>query len=213
VRGSSFAPEVIVQIGYWRFWKHRTVAQIHEALMQQHQIPICEREVSYLPGVFPALLRCTYHLRLAQREAHFRRHVIFVSIDALKPEKGNQALYVVRELKFGLILHVVSLLSTDHRTLGRRLLQPLKELNYRLRGLVSDDEKALVIAVAKTLPGVAHQTCQSHCLREAATPISNADRAFKKELKQAIRDPFYPAYRQLQAEPAAADPRAAVLQA
>lgn len=211
VRGSSFALEVIVQIGYWRFWKRWTVAQIHEVLTQQHQLPICEREVLYLLGVFLVLLRCTYHLRLAEHDAQWRRHGIFVSIDALKPEKGNQALYVVRELKFGLILHVVSLLSTDHRTLARRLLQPVKELGYRIRGLVSDDEKALVIAVAKTWPGVAHQTCQFHCLREAATPISNADRAFKKELKKAIREPFYAAYRQLKQELNEDDPRAEVL--
>ena len=34
--------------------------------------------------------------------------------------------------------------------------------------------KPLVIAVAQTFPGAAHQTCQIHCLCEAATPIANA---------------------------------------
>ena len=57
VRGSSFALEVIVQIGYWRFWKRWTVAQIHAVLTQQHQLLICEREVLYLLGVFLVLLR------------------------------------------------------------------------------------------------------------------------------------------------------------
>ena len=45
VRGGSFALEVIVQIGYWRFWKRWTVTQIHEVLTQERYLPISEREV------------------------------------------------------------------------------------------------------------------------------------------------------------------------
>jgi hypothetical protein len=191
IRGSSFALEVIVQIGYWRFWKRWTVAQIHEMLTQAHHLPISEREVLYLIEVFLVLLRCTYHLRLEEHAAYFRRHGLFIAIDALKPEKGNRALYVVRELRFGLVLHQVSLLSTAHQTLVTRLFRPVKALGYRVRGWVSDDEKALRLAAAIALPGVSHQTCQSHCLRDAAVPIMEADQALKKALKQAIRSPFY----------------------
>jgi hypothetical protein len=211
LRGSSFALEVVVQIGYWRFWKRWTITQIHEVLTQERGLPISSREVLYLIGVFLVLLRCTYHLRLEEHEADFRRHGLFLAIDALKPEKGNTALYVVRELKFGLVLNVLPLLSANHKTLGRRLLRPVKDLGYHLRGVVSDDEKALVIALAQTFPGVPHQTCQIHCLRDAAKPIADADRAFKKALKKAIRGPFYAACRALQEQLVANDPRAEVL--
>jgi hypothetical protein len=210
VRGSSFALEVIVQIGYWRFWRRWTVAQIHEVLTQERHLPISEREVLYLIGVFLVLLRCTYHLRIEHHAAAFRRHGLFLAIDALKPEKGNTALYVVRDLKFGLVLHEVALLTADHRTLETRLLQPVKALGYRIRGIVSDDEKALQIAVAHVFPGVPHQTCQLHCLLDAATPIADADRAFKKALKQAIRGQFYAACRALN-QLAPDDPRYRVL--
>ena len=210
VRGSSFALEVIVQIGYWRFWNRWTVAQIHQVLTQERQLPISEREVLYLIGVFLVLLRCTYHLRLEEQAAYFRRHGVFLAIDALKPEKGNTALYMVRELKFGLVLQVTPLLSADHQTLERRVLQPVKALSCRVRGIVSDDEQALLLAVAHVFPGVPHQTCQSHCLREAATLIVEADQAFKKALKQAIRAPFYTACRAL-SQLTPEDPRQAVL--
>jgi hypothetical protein len=210
VRGSSFALEVIVQIGYWRFWKRWTVTQIHEVLTQERQLPISEREVLYLIGVFLVLLRCTYPLRLAERATYFRRHPLFLSIDALKPEKGNTAFYVVRELKFGLVLQVTPLLSANHPTLERRVLEPVKALGYRIRGVVSDDEQAIVLAVAHVFPDARHQTCQSHCLRDAATPIVEADQALKKALKQAIRAPFYTVCRELsQLEPE--DPCQAVL--
>ena len=210
LRGSSFALEVIVQIGFWRFWRRWTVTQIHEVLTQERHLPISEREVLYLIGVFLVLLRCTYHLRFEPHAAFFRRHGLFLAIDALKPEKGNAALYVVRDLKFGLVLHEVSLLTADHHTLETRLLQPVKALGYRIRGIVSDDEKALHLAVAHVFPGVPHQTCQLHCLLDAASPITDADRAFKKALKQAIRGPFYAACRALN-QLAPDDPRYPVL--
>jgi hypothetical protein len=210
LRGSSFALEVIVQIGYWRFWQRWTVTQIHAVLTQERHLPISEREVLYLIGVFLVLLRDTYSLRLAEHAAYFRRHGLFLAIDALKPETGNTALYVVRELKFGLVLQVTPLLSADHQTLERRVLQPVKALGYCLRGVVSDDEQALLLAVAHVFPGVRHQTCQLHCLRDAATPIVEADQAFKKALKQAIRAPFYTAGRAL-SQLASEDPRQAVL--
>jgi Transposase, Mutator family len=197
LRGSSFALEVIVQIGYWRFWHRWTVAQIHEVLTQDRHLLISEREVLYLIGVFLVLLRCTYPLRLAEHAAYFRQHGLFLALDALKPEKGNTALYVVRELKFGIVLPEVALLTTDHRTLATSVLQPVKALGYRIRGVVSDDEKALQRAVAQVLPGTPHQPCQFHCLRDAAAPIAEADRAFKKALKQAIRAPLYAACRAL----------------
>lgn len=210
IRGSSFALEVIVQIGYWRFWKRWTVTQIHAVLTQERHVPISERQVLYLIGVFLVLLRCTYALRLEERATYFRRHGLFLSIDALKPEKGNRALYVVRELKFGLVVHEVSLFSSGQPSLQRRLLQPVKALGYRIRGVVSDDEKALVRAVAHALPGIPHQTCQLHCLLDAATPIVKIDQAFKKALKKAIRAPLYAVCRAL--EPLAPeDPRAEVL--
>jgi hypothetical protein len=210
VRGSSFALEVIAQIGYWRFWKRWTVTQIHEGLTEERHLPISEREVLYLIGVFLVLLRCTYHLRLVEHAAYFRRQGLFLSVDALKPEKGNTALYIVRELKFGLVLNVTPLLSADHLTVERRVLQPVKALGYRVRGVVSDDEKALLLAVASALPGVDHQTCQSHCLREASLPIVEADQALKKALKQAIRGPFYTVCRAL-SQLAPEEPRQVVL--
>jgi hypothetical protein len=55
------------------------------------------------------------------------------------------------------------------------------------RILVSDGQRSIRIAVAKALPGVPHQLCHFHYLREAAHPIFEADRHAKKELKKRIR--------------------------
>jgi hypothetical protein len=188
LRGSSFALEVVVQIGYWRFWQRWTIGQIHEVLTQERHLPISKREVLYLVGVFLVLLRCTYPLRLAEHVAYFRRHGLFVAVDALRPEQGNRALYVVRELKFGLVLQVVPVLSATQPTLVKRVLRPVNALGYRIRGVVSDEEVALCRAIAQVWPGTAHQTCHWHCLRDAVAPLLLADRALKKALKRTLRD-------------------------
>ena len=130
LRGSSFALEVIVQIGYWRFWQRWTVAQMHEVLTHERHLPISKREVAYLVGVFLVLLRCTDPLRVAEHAAYFRRHGVFVAVDALRPEKGNRALYVVRELKYGLVLQVVTVLTATQPTLATRVLRPINALSY-----------------------------------------------------------------------------------
>jgi hypothetical protein len=92
VRGSSFALEVIVQIGYWRFWQRWTVTQIHEVLTPERYLPISEREGLYLIGVFLVLLRCPSHWRREEHAPYFRRQGLCLSLAALKPEKGNTAL-------------------------------------------------------------------------------------------------------------------------
>jgi len=43
------------------------------------------------------------------------------------------------------------------------------------------------MAVSKSLPGVPHQACQSHCLRDAGDLTFQADRNMKKRLKAAFR--------------------------
>jgi len=126
LRGSSFALEVSVQIGDWRCGKRWTVAQIHEVLPQDHPLLSSEREGLYLIGVFLVRLRCPYPRRLAEPAASFRQHGLFLALDALKPEKGNTALDVVRDVKVGLVLHAVALLTTDHHTLATQVLQPVK---------------------------------------------------------------------------------------
>jgi hypothetical protein len=53
--------------------------------------------------------------------------------------------------------------------------------------VLSDGQLSIRRAVARALPGVPHQLCHFHYLREAAQPIYGADRHAKKELKKQVR--------------------------
>jgi len=69
-----------------------------------------------------------------------------------------------------------------------------------MRGVISDGQQTIRKAVAKCLPGVPHQLCQFHYLREAAKPIFEADRHAKAQLKQQVRG-VRPIERALEAQP------------
>lgn len=56
-----------------------------------------------------------------------------------------------------------------------------------LVGVVSDGQLSIRRAVAMALPGVPHQLCHFHYLREAARPVFEADRHAKKLLKKTVR--------------------------
>ena len=53
--------------------------------------------------------------------------------------------------------------------------------------MITDGQRSIRKAVARALPGVPHQLCHFHYLREAATPIADANRHAKKELKKHVR--------------------------
>ena len=79
-------------------------------------------------------------------------------------------------------------------------------------GVISDSQQSLQKAVATALPGVPHELCQFHCLRQAALPIYEADRHAKKELKKQVPG-IRPLERAMEVRQAAQpDPEAEVIQ-
>ncbi len=77
-----------------------------------------------------------------------------------------------------------------------------------IEGVISDGQHAIRKADAQILPGVPHQLCHFHFLREAAHPIFEADRHAKKELKKAVRG-VRPIERAVEGR---SDPEAALIQ-
>ena len=67
------------------------------------------------------------------------------------------------------------------------LTEVVQALALPVWAVVSDGQHSIRKAVAQALPGVPHQLCHFHYLREAAKPIYEADRHAKKELKKTVR--------------------------
>jgi hypothetical protein len=184
-----YSRELIIQIGYRRFWQHQTMYEIHQWLSEDLQLPISDRQVLNLIADFLALLRAAQPAKIRERLKGLKRLVI--GLDGMQPERGNRCLYIVRELPSGLTLMAESLDDGNHTTLSPRLLEPLKSLAQELglswHGIVSDAQASIRLALQKSLPGVPHQVCQFHCLRAAGGLTFELDRNMKKRLKAAVR--------------------------
>jgi hypothetical protein len=112
---------------------------------------------------------------------------VILALDGLQPDVGHEVLWVIRDCLSGEILLAKSLLSARQQDLTTLLVQVRDACPVAIAGVVSDGQHSIRKAVAQTFPGVPHQLCQFHYLREAARPIYEADRHAKKELKKKVR--------------------------
>lgn len=208
-KGHSFGLDLMVQIGWWRFWEHRTLDEIATLLKAKH-LPVSRRQILNLIGDFLALLRAAQPAKIEAQRAYFQQHGLVLSLDGLEPEQGNELLFVVREANLDLTLVAETLYSSRADLISRQLLEPVKALGFRIRAVVSDADKNIRRAVATSLPGCPHQACQVHCLCEAGQSIFEADRAMKTDLRRDIRAKLRPISRVL-SQSAQADPQISVL--
>jgi len=184
--GCSYGLDVIVEVGYQRFWQQRTVSEIHGHLKKD--IPISERQVLNLLANFLALLRAGQETKVAELHPYWHKlGGLVLSIDGLQPEKGNPALYVVREVQLDVTLMAEILETGGYQTIVSQLLKPIKAWGLPIKGIVSDAQESIRLAVNQVYPGQPHQNCQFHCLKEAGRPTYEADRAMKTQLKKKLR--------------------------
>jgi hypothetical protein len=198
-----FSRELVVRVGHQRFWQHQTREEMHTWLTQDLKLNISEREVGNLIADFLALLRAAQPAKIRRKLSGLKGLVI--GVDGTQPEKGNDNLYIIRELQCGVTLLAENLEESSHDALIQFLFDPLKaladELGLSWQGVVSDAQESIHLAVTQSLPGVPYQACQSHCLRDAGELTFEADRAMKKELKKAFRQSLARLRKRMQAVP------------
>jgi hypothetical protein len=193
---AEFGLDVIAFVGHLRYREQRSVPQIHRAL-RERGVEIAERSVTVLLHRYEELvtLRLADATRLRERLAE--QDGVILAIDGLQPDVGHEVLWVLRDVRSGEVLLARSLLSATEGDLAPLLAevrdalagteQQCSEDAIPILGVISDGQHSLRKAVATALPGVPHQLCQFHYLREAARPIFEADRHAKKELKKRVR--------------------------
>lgn len=182
----EFGLDIITVVGQLRYGEHRSIPEIHQRLVQRG-VSIAPRTVTDLLERYEELV--ALHLadeeRLLERLKH--QGQVILAIDGLQPDVGHEVLWVLRDCLSGEVLLARSLLSSTQKDLSALLGEVTEALPVPIRGVISDGQKTIRKAVAKLLPGVPHQLCQFHYVREAAKPIFEADRHAKALLKQQVR--------------------------
>jgi hypothetical protein len=211
VKGSGYGLDVVVRVGHLRFTEHRTRAEIWRELDRHTPVAISERHVQNLVEVYLALLRASQRDVGAQVAATVAAHGgVVLALDGLQPEQDNEQLWVVREVLSGAILGAANLPQATAESLAG-LLGPVRAAGVPVLGVVSDAQAAIRLAVADVFPGVPHQLCQWHALREAAEPLWAADRHLLVEATQELRDVRAVEADTRRGDPQGADPASAVV--
>jgi len=185
----EFGLEVIALIGQWRFREHRSVPEMHRALLS-HGVSITERSVTHLMQRYEELvtLRITDQERIKARLQKQGR--VILALDGLQPDVGHEVLWVVRDCLSEEILLARPLLSStqgDLTALLKEVKAQLNQLEVAVKGVISDGEETIGSAVAFVFPGVPHQLCQFHYLKDATKLLYEADRHAKTQLKKQLR--------------------------
>ena len=220
----EFGLDVVALVGELRYRQHRSVPEIHLDL-QARALVVCQRTVTNLLDRYDELLSVRLGDSRRLRELLAGQGRVILAIDGLQPDVGHEVLWVLRDCLSGEVLLARSLLSSTEDDLAALIEQVKRDLalvgqgkrakatkgaeprEVPIVGAVSDGQHSVRNAVARALPGVPHQLCQFHYLREAGRPVYEMDRHAKKELKKHVRH-VRPIERQVEAEAARGDEQA-----
>jgi len=184
----EFGLDVIAEVGRLRFAECRSVPEIRRALAARG-VAVAERTVTHLLARYEELVALSLDAAPARAATLQAQGAVVLALDGLQPDVGHEVLWVLRDALSGAILLARSLLGATAAELAALLREVVAALpaGVAVRGVVSDGQHSIRRAVRAALPGVPHQLCHFHYLREAARPVFEADRHAKKELKKRVR--------------------------
>src|SRR5881398_282382 len=141
----EFGLEVIALVGRWRFREHRSVPEMHQALLARG-ISIAERSVTHLMQRYEELvtLRVTDQQRIKARLQ--KQGYVILAIDGLQPDVGHEVLWVMRDCLSEEILLARPLLSSTQGDLTALLTEvkaQLTQLEVPVKGVISDGEETI----------------------------------------------------------------------
>jgi hypothetical protein len=166
------------------------VSLIRSELRDDYQIKLSDDAIEEYIRRYQAMLAARQQDAESLRRHYESASEIILCIDGLQPEKGHEALYVVRELTRKRVWFAEPLLSATEDEI-RRLIQKAKEwarsLDVSVGLWMSDKQDAFVKGIAAEFPDVPHRYCDNHFLRDLAQPVLEADSHAKVQMRRKVR--------------------------
>jgi hypothetical protein len=182
--------DVLCWIGHRRFSRHWAIPQIQAELLDTYGIQLSVRSITRYVHSYQTMVAARQQDPQLLSQAYEGVDEIILAIDGLQPEKGHEALYVVRELTQKRVWFAEALISASEDEV-RRLIVTAKEwaqsLGKTVKLWVSDKQDAFVTGIAREFPGVPHRYCANHFLRDLAKPTLEADSHAKVQMRKKAR--------------------------
>src|SRR6266516_2728564 len=213
----TYGLDIVLLVGRLRLGEHQTVDEIHQELLKRLEplgVKIARREILYLFEAYCTLLRASSEAKddeewLAQVQ---KNGGIIVSVDGIQPEKGNETVYLVRDALTGRVLAAENVTSSESTVMKARLSPVVAlemERKVKVLGTITDAQESELKAVEELWPGVPHQVCQFHALRDASQGAFEADKAVKTAMRKQLQPKLRAVRKQLKKQIPQAQPEEA----
>src|SRR5919112_169567 len=182
--------DVLCWIGHRRCSRHMAVSLIRSELLDDYGIPLSEDAIAQYIRRYQAMLAARQQDGESLRRDYEPGAEIILCIDGLQPEKGHEALYVVRELTRKRVWFAEPLLSAtvdEVRRLIRKARDWAESLGTPVGLWMSDKQEAFAKGIAAEFPDVPHRYCDNHFLRDLAKPVLEADSHAKVQMRKKVR--------------------------
>jgi hypothetical protein len=182
--------DVFCWIGHRRLSRHMAVPLIRSELLDDYQIKLSDDAIEQSIRRYQAVLAARQQDAETLRREYEAGAEIILCIDGLQPEKGHEALYVVRELTRRRVWFAEPLLSATEvevRRLIAKARQWAESLGAHVGLWMSDKQDAFVKGIAAEFPDVPHRYCDNHFLRDLAKPVLEADSHAKVRMRKKVR--------------------------
>src|SRR5260221_8199322 len=145
---------------------------------------ISRREILFLFEASTALLRAGTE---GGEDQHWREEVLrngglLLSLDGIQPDKGNETMYLVRDVLTGRILTAENVTSST-KAMIKQVLAPVVALQLPIIGVISDALESQLQAVAELEPGTPHQICQLPAIRQTRRLTYGLDHRIKTDIR------------------------------
>ncbi len=172
--------DVVLEIGRLRYKEHRTWKEIQSNLKEKYNFLISERAIGYQEQDYLALSNIVAKNNNKLLLDLNKLGGIIIAIDGIKPDSGDEQLFLIREIQTGNIL-ASKLMSYATQSEIENLLQEVIDLGFPIIGIISDNDSTQKKALREKLPNVPHQLCQYHFLKRLVHPLKKLDTDLKKK--------------------------------
>jgi hypothetical protein len=172
----TYGIDIIARAGELRFYDHLTLEEVIEEF-SKIGFKISLGEISFITDKFLSLIAGVHEEKIPEIRKNLEKNGFVLSIDGTISIKGK-TLYIFRDNVSNTVLYseICEINDTSHM---EPLLRKVMDKFGVPLAIISDMQQSIIESVKLVLPGVLHQFCQSHFLRNAGDVLT-------KELHQEL---------------------------
>ncbi|MHA1268566.1 MAG: transposase [Candidatus Helarchaeota archaeon] len=159
---------------------HDPYTTISRCIHSHFRVKICPNSVKSIIETF--LAANSDHAISETNQLVKKNGKIFLMLDGQRPNKKEHMLWIFIDTLTDRIIHMEYLVSANSKTISGLLLKIQNKYGVPIKTVISDHQSSIIKAVKDTLPGIPHQYCHFHFLKNLSRNIGSFDSHLHVEL-------------------------------